>query len=149
MGPPGAARFLGSYGAQGLLTAQLTSAAQDVAESKLFGPPLLAMTSELLKCRMNLVGKLNEANEVPVPLRPACGQNVASARNSALPSIGCRRSWKFWWRRKSPGKLRDSKDTHEALARPRRTIQLPSFLSSAELAELITDVTTLLFWWRM
>src|SRR5919197_5138764 len=98
---------------------------------------------------MNLVGKLKDANEVPVPLRPACGQKVASARNSAVPSIGCRRSWKFWCRRKSPGKLRDSNDTHELLARPRRTIQVASFLSRVELLEVTTEVTALLLWWRM
>jgi hypothetical protein len=54
-----------SYGAQGELTAQLTSAAHDVAASNAFGPPLLAMNRVLLKCRMNLVGKLNDANDVP------------------------------------------------------------------------------------
>ncbi len=137
------------YGVQGELTAQLTSAAHEVDESNGFGPPLLAMYTMLLKWRMNLVGKLNDANEVPVPLLPACGQNVASARNSGVPSIGCRKSWKFECRRKSPGKFLDSNDTHELFARPRRTIQLASFLSSAELVGVITDVTALLFWWRM
>src|SRR5215217_1235983 len=98
---------------------------------------------------MNRVGKFNDANDVPWPLRPACGQNVASARKIALPSIGWRRSWKLKWRRKSPGKLRDSNDTHELLARPRRTIHVASPLSTAELPDDTTDVTALLFWWRM
>src|SRR6185369_564066 len=98
---------------------------------------------------MNRVGKFSDANEVPVPLRPACGQNVASCRNSALPSIGCLNNWKFWCRRKSPGKLRDSNDTHELLARPRRTIQEPSALSNVELPDEMTEVTALPFWWRM
>src|SRR4051812_1896261 len=80
---------------------------------------------------------------------PACGQNVASARNNAEPSIGCLRSWKFWCRRKSPGKFLDSNDTHALPARPRRTIQVESPLSVAELLDEITEVTALLFWCLM
>src|SRR5262245_9389079 len=142
-------RVLTVHGVHGALTTQLTSAAHRFALSNAFGPPLLAMYSVLLKWRMKRVGKLNDANEVPCPLRPACGQNVASARKIAEPSIGWRTSWKLKWRRKSPGKLRDSNETHELLARPRRTIQVLSPLSTAELPDVITEVTALLFWWRM
>src|SRR5262245_1588176 len=99
------------------------------------------MNRLLLKWRRNRVGKLDAENDVPEPELPGCGQNVASARNRAVPSMGWRSSRKFWCRRKSPGKLRDSKDTHALLARPRRTIQVPSFLSRAGLAAEITEVT--------
>jgi hypothetical protein len=47
-------------------------------------------------------------------------------------------SWKFWWRRKLPGVLRDSNDRQALLARPARTIQLALALAVAELDELTT-----------
>src|SRR4029079_17757522 len=89
------------YGAHGAETAHVVSAANEVAESNAFDPPLLAMYSVLLKCRMNLVGKFSDRNCVPP--ETDTGQNVASCRLTVLPFIGCRSNWKLKCRRKSPG----------------------------------------------
>src|SRR5689334_3116051 len=98
---------------------------------------------------MYRVGKLNERNEVPVPLLPLSGQNVASWRNVDVPSIGSRRSAKLKCRRKKPGNPRASNDTHELLASPRRTMNVASVLSNVELLDEITEVTPRKFWCRM
>jgi hypothetical protein len=44
------------------------------ALSNALDPPLLAMIERVVEVRRELVGKFSDANEVPVPLRPACGQ---------------------------------------------------------------------------
>jgi hypothetical protein len=71
-----------------LTTDQVVSAAQPVAVSQVFVPPSLAMNPCDSNPRRNLVGKFTDWNEVPEPLLPATGQNVASLLKTTLPSCG-------------------------------------------------------------
>src|ERR1700679_965224 len=87
-------------------------------------------------------------NEFPLPFFPGCGQNVASERFRAVPSNGCTCRARFYWRRKSPGLPRDSKETHAVSARPRRTIHVAPPLACSVLLDVIGAITAVPFWLR-